>query len=354
MRVLEIMGSLHRGGAETMIMNYYRAFDKNLCQMDFVVHAEFENDYRKEAEALGARIIKLDRPGEVGIHKYISILVTAMRQNGPYDAVHIHTNYQAFLGIIAAHRAGINNILVHSHTTKFTSMQIIINRLIMKLYGVKRLSCGERAGKAFFGNAKYQIINNAVDARKFRNVNEEKCAQMRKELFGDHMVIGNLGRLHPQKNHTFMLDVMEQLVKKNSNIILALYGEGEKESEIKGLVAEKKLASNVLFMGVTNDVVSAYHMFDLFILPSLWEGFPVTLVEAQLSGVPSLASDCVSHECDLDIGLLEFLPLDKDVWVNVIWDSLNKKNGVLSETEKIDNYDVNIQWKKLFEAYKTA
>ena len=151
-----------------------------------------------------------------------------------------------------------------------------------------------------------------------------------------------------------MLDVMEQLVKKNPNIILALYGEGEKESEIKGLVADKKLASNVLFMGVTNDVVSAYHMFDLFILPSLWEGFPVTLVEAQLSGVPSLASDCVSNECDLDIGLLEFLPLDKDVWVNVILDSLDKKNGALDVTKKIDNYDVNIQWKKLYEVYKTA
>lgn len=353
MRVLEIMGSLHRGGAETMIMNYYRAFDKKLCQMDFVVHAEFENDYCKEAEGLGARIIHLDRPGEVGIHKYISALVAAMRQNGPYDAVHIHTNYQAFLGVIAAHRAGINNILVHSHTTKFTSMQIIINRLIMQIYGVKRLSCGERAAKAFFGNAKYQIINNAIDARKFRNVDEEKCIQLRKKLFGDHIVIGNLGRLHPPKNHAFMLDVMEQLVKKNPSIILALYGEGEKEYEIKKLVADKKLASNVFFMGVTNDVVSTYHTFDLFILPSLWEGFPVTLVEAQISGVPSLASNCVSNECDLGIGLLEYLPLDKDAWVNAILDLLDKKNETLGDTEKIDNYDVNTQWKKLYEAYKT-
>lgn len=354
MRVLEIMGSLHRGGAETMIMNYYRAFDKNLCQMDFVVHAEFENDYRNEAKKLGARIIILERPGKVGIHKYISALVAAIHQNGPYNAVHIHTNYQAFLGIIAAHRAGIRNILVHSHTTKFTNTQIFVNRLIMKIYGVKRLSCGERAGKAFFGNAKYEIINNAIDVRKFRDADRDKCIQMRKKLFGNHLVIGNLGRFHPQKNHPFMLEVMEQLVKKHPNIVLALYGEGEKENEIKELVAEKKLDYNVLFMGVTNDAVSVYQMFDMFILPSLYEGFPVTLVEAQLSGVPSLASDYVSKECDLNLELLEFLPLDEDIWAKTILSSLNKKNDALNAKEKIDAYDVNIQWKKLYDAYKMA
>lgn len=355
MRVLEILGSLHRGGAETMIMNYYRAFDKTLCQMDFVIHAEFENDYREEAKQLGARIFLLDRPGKIGSKRYIKELYDLIRTTGPYDAIHIHTNYQAFLSIIAAKRAKIKKIIVHSHSTKFPHGTVILNRVVMDFIPVKRLSCGEAAGKAFFGKHHFTIINNAINIEQFEKKSNYNYDDLKKKLFGEKYVIGHIGRFTPQKNHNFLIDLIEKLREKDSNYILVLYGEGKSEQEIKKKVKEKKLEKNVKFMGVTKDAATAYRLFDIFVLPSLYEGFPVTLVESQLSETKSLASNRISQECNLNMGLLEFLPLDVDVWANTIEsyrNSVNKDIHVYKQNNRIDEYDINKQWKKLYNIYK--
>lgn len=351
MRILEIMGSLHRGGAETMIMNYYRAFDKEKCQMDFVIHAKFENDYRDEAIHLGAKIIELKRPGELGAIKYIAELSKKIKENGPYKAVHIHTNHQAFLSVIAAHRAGVQNIIVHSHNTYFDQKYIVINRMIMQLYGVKKVSCGIAAGEAFFGKSDYTIINNAIDTNKFRAVSEEQCLAVKKKLFGDAIVVGHIGRMTKQKNHDFIIKLMEKLILYNDNIIVACYGEGEDEDRIRSVIQSKGLEKHIRLMGVTNDVITAYHMFDVFILPSLWEGFPVTLVESQLAGVYSLTSDKVSTECDLNIGKLKYLPLEVETWVEAILNTIQDKHSESDNQEVLDAYNVEIQWKKLYEIY---
>ena len=354
MRVLQILGSLHRGGAETMVMNYYRAFDKSLCQMDFVIHKEFDNDYRAEAMSYGAKIILLDRPGEVGAPKYINQLSRAIKENGPYDAAHIHTNYQAFLAILAAKKAGIKKIFVHSHNTVFPKKYLPVNRLAMLLCGVRRIGCGEVAGKAFFGKRKFTVVNNAIDVSKFRNAHNTDYAEVKKQRFGDRVVMGHLGRFHSQKNHVFLVELMKKIVSENKNIVLALYGEGDREQEIRELVQKEGLGDNILFMGTTNDAVTAYKTFDIFVLPSLYEGFPVTLVEAQLSGLRTLASNKISRECDLRLGLIEFLPLDTYVWADKIKNLLERDapSAMPILDEVIDEYDVNIQWKKLYEIYK--
>lgn len=350
MKVLEIMGSLHRGGAETMIMNYYRAFDKTKCQMDFVIHAEFEDDYRTEAQALGANIFLLERPGKVGVIRYIYSLKQLIKNSGPYDAIHIHTNHQAFMAVIAGHRAGIKNVIVHSHNTSFGKKYLIINRLVMQLYNVKKIACGIAAGDAFFGKNNYIVLNNAIDLGKFRDINQKKCLEKKHEMFGSAFVIGNLGRLTKQKNHEFIIDLAKQISNSRNDIVFACYGEGEDEEKLNKIVADKNV-NNIRFMGVTRDVITAYHMFDLFILPSLWEGFPVTLVESQLAGVYSLTSDKVSNECDMHIDMLKYLPLNLDTWENEIYENLQKPHGDLSVDKALDAYDVNIQWKKLYQIY---
>lgn len=354
MRVLEIMGSLHRGGAETMIMNYYRAFDKRLCQMDFVIHARFPEDYCEEASSMGAKIILLDRPGKVGASRYIKELTNAIKSNGPYNAVHIHTGTQAFMGIIAARRAGIKKIIVHSHSTTDAKSKILFNRLVMDFIPVIRLSCGKAAGRALYGNHKFIIINNAINVDKFKGTDKVDYEALKKKLYGNKFVIGHIGRFHPAKNHDFLLDIMAIMKKRKRDVILLLYGEGERESEIRQKVKERGLIDVIKFMGVTNDVVTAYHTFDAFVLPSVYEGFPVTLVESQLSGIHSFASDAVSKECDLELGLLKFLPLDPEVWIdNLIQCSEEKKSSsdITIEKKIISKYDVNVQWKKLYRIY---
>lgn len=351
MRVLEILGSLHRGGAETMIMNYYRAFDKKQCQMDFIIHAQFDNDYCEEAASMGAKIIMLDRPGQVGAAKYIMEMCLVIKNNGPYDAVHIHTNYQAFLSIIAARMAGIKRIIVHSHTTKFSHKQILINRAVMKLFKVTRVACGTAAGQAFFGK-NYVIVNNAIDASRFKRANEKDVLIKKQNEFGNKYVIGHLGSFTTPKNHEFIIEIAKELLKYQSNFVIALYGNGELEGVIKDKVEKEGLQNVILFKGVTVDAPSTYRMFDVFILPSLYEGFPVTLVESQLSDVMSLASTSVSKECDLHIGKLEYIELNAKTWairINEIFK--NEKRNSDNECN-VDDYDVNIQWHKLYLLYK--
>lgn len=357
MRVLEILGSLHKGGAETMVMNYYRAFDKNLCQMDFVIHAEYESDYREEAKRLGARIFLLDRPGKIGSKRYIKELTKLIQDTGPYEAVHIHTNYQAFLSIIAAKKANVKKIIVHSHNTIFPRGTVIVNRLVMDLIPVKRLSCGEAAGKAFFGRHKFTIINNAINVKQFEKKSNYDYVKLKKELFGDKFVIGHIGRFTKQKNHSFLIELIDSLKDNLPNAVLVLYGEGELEEEIKKKVKDKNLENYIKFMGVTSDTATVYRLFDIFLLPSLWEGFPVTLVEAQITGTKAFASNKISRECDLKMGILEFLPLDIDTWIERIEEQFQykRKDVSLAKHQKnIDQYDIDKQWKKLYAVYKNS
>ena len=347
MRVLEVMGSLHKGGAETMIMNYYRAFDKEQCQMDFVVHAEFEDDYRAEAKAMGANIIVLPTPGSIGMIRYIRMLRKAIKANGPYDAVHMHTDTQGFMGVIAAREAGVKRVVVHSHNTRFNKMRILVNRIVCRLGKTVCVACGEKAGEEFFGKQKFVVINNAINVSKFSSNGEKKEDTETK-------VIGHLGRFHPQKNHPFIIALAECLKKRKVDVQIQLYGAGDTEQNIRQLAKERDVEDCVRFMGLTNNAAAAYRSFDLFILPSLYEGFPVTLVEAQLIGVTILAADTISRECDLELGLLSYLPLEVDVWADEICRRLqagNLKHCVLSP-EVIARYDVSVQWKRLLAIYQ--
>lgn len=353
MRVLEIMGSLHRGGAETMIMNYYRAFDKQLCQMDFVIHARFADDYCVEAENMGAHIIELERPGHIGAIRYIKSLRNAILENGPYEAIHIHTNHQAFLSVIAAKLAGMKKIVVHSHSAVFSKGSVLVNRMVMDLIPVIRIGCGEAAGKALFGFREFEVISNAINIDKFAGGIDKDYKIIKQERFGNKRVVGHIGRFSVQKNHEFIIEIAESMKKQNCNVVFALYGEGELEEEIRKEVIAKGLQDVVIFMGVTNDPVTAYHTFDIFILPSKWEGFPVTLVESQISGVMSLASDRIANECDLKAGLIDFIPLDASAWIKKMKTILEQpdteRKYVASEMTR--RFNIDEQWKKLYRIY---
>jgi len=335
-----------------MIVNYYRAFDKEICQMDFVVHAEFEGDYRDEVESMGARVYLLKRPGEVGALRYIRQLADTILAHGPFDAVHIHTNYQAFLAVIAAQRAGIGNIIVHSHTCRFKKYQLIINRLIFKRYRTKNAACGEAAGTAFFGRMPYVVLNNAIDAEKYIHADSAYAKKLREGKYGQTRLIGHLGRFTPPKNHEFLIAVVVELLKYRRDFKLLLYGSGEMEEAVRSRVRREGVEEFVEFCGVTKDPALAYKLMDLFVLPSLWEGFPVTLVESQASGVYSLASEKISRECDLHIGRLEYLALDERLWAQRI-DNLLKDTGTVGGVNgNLDDYDVKVQWKRLLDLYR--
>lgn len=171
-----------------------------------------------------------------------------------------------------------------------------------------------------FGGAPYQIINNAIDATAY-SFNPKKRIEMRHQLgLADKLIIGHVGRFNPQKNHPFLLDIFAALLKKEPSAILLLVGGGENMLKIQAKAHALGIAEHVRFLGVRSDVADLMQAMDVFVFPSLYEGLPVTMVEAQAAGLPCIISDKIPPECILTEGLVDVMPLSAspEIWAEKI------------------------------------
>lgn len=217
-----------------------------------------------------------------------------------YQIVHSHIDAMSYLPLLAAKKSGVPVRIAHSHSTsidrdfKYLLKQCF--RASLNRVATDCLACGKAAGRFLFGNRSFQIIPNAIEADKFL-YNPELRAQKRKELnIEQNFVVGHVGRFCYPKNHTFLIEIFEQIHKLDENAVLLLVGEGEKMEEIRQLVCQMGLDKNVKFLGNRNDVNELYQAMDVFVMPSLFEGVPLTGVEAQFSDLPCLFSDSVPQE----------------------------------------------------------
>ena len=192
--------------------------------------------------------------------------------------------------------------------------------MIVRKYFKKRMMphlthlfmCGEESGKWLYGEknkSRFIMLNNAIDAASY-TYDLSKREELRRQLgLADKLVIGHVGRFNPQKNHPFLLDIFAALLKKESNAVLLLVGGGVGMSKMQEKVQELGIAEHVRFLGVRSDVADLMQAMDVFVLPSLYEGLPVTMVEAQAAGLPCIISDKVPPECILTEGLVDVMPL---------------------------------------------
>ena len=187
-------------------------------------------------------------------------------------------------------------------------VKIFYKRLIPK-YATILMSCGKEAGEWMFNGEPYQLVNNAIGASAY-TYNPAKRAQMRQQLgLTSEFTVGHVGRFNPQKNHPFLLDIFAYLVKRLPNAILLLVGGGEDMPKIQAKAQSLGIVDHVRFLGVRSDVADLMQAMDVFVFPSLYEGLPVTMIEAQASGLPCLISDKVPKECILTEGLVEVVSL---------------------------------------------
>lgn len=357
MRVLQVLGSLGRAGAETMIVNYYRELVKKNCQFDFIVHSHVSNGYEKDIEKLGGKVIRLHRPGEIGLFRYIKEVRNAIREYGPYDAIHIHTNTQGFMPAFAAYREKIPVILVHSHSTNFSKVKVMINKIVGDFAKVKRLACGEEAGKALYGKRKFEVINNAIPIEHFYIDNDEIISQTKDNLgINNKFIIGHIGRFVEEKNHPFIIEVLASLLKRNKQLVLCFAGDGPLRFAVENKVKQLDIANQVVFLGVRNDMNIVYNMFDVLILPSTKEGLPLTVIEAQAAGKKCLCSDNITTECDMNLGLVEFASLNEKEWIKRLDKCIIERQTykpTFSEVKyKMHKYDIKSQADKLLLIYK--
>lgn len=302
-RVLHVNRSMHRGGIETFIMNLYRTMDRSEIQFDFLLN-QLDDDYKDEIERLGGRIYIIP-PRSKGVYKYYRNLDCFFEENAHrYNAIHLHVSSLSLISpLYYAKKYGINNRIIHSHSSNQsgTLHHILhnVNKLYIRILATDFFACSDRSKEWMY---KYtgrmdsvKIINNGIIANDFR-YNESVRTRTRRLLNIEvgECVLGLVANLIPVKNHRFLIDIFDefQLLIPNSKLIII--GEGKLRVRIEEQIKELGLSMKVLCLGKRSDIPDLLQAMDAFVMPSLWEGLPLSLVEAQAAGLPVFCSDTIS------------------------------------------------------------
>ena len=344
-RILQVFGGLNRGGAETMVMNLYRNIDRDKIQFDFVTHLDEKGDYEDEIEKMGGRIYHLPRYKVYNHLRYIKAWKNLLKNNN-FHAVHGHMNSTASIYLKISKECGIPTV-AHSHSTssgKGLKSKIIefYHREINSVSDYK-FACSKEAGYWLFGKeAQFLIMNNGIDTKKFK-FNEENRIRTRKDLGisnGDVVLI-HVGNYRPVKNHKFIVDIFNKLALEDERYKLVFVGSRVKENIHSRI--NKNVENKILFLGSRSDVDNLLMASDIFLLPSIYEGLPVSTIEAQTSGLKCLVSDNVSHECKLT-GNIEFLDINNiksiDIWISKILEYRSYLRIDMSQYVKNEGYDI--------------
>ncbi len=363
-RVLQVLGTLNLGGAESRVMDLYRNMDRSKIQFDFLIHSNEKQHFQEEVEALGGKIYRLPRFKVYNYVSYYKAVKRFFREHSEIKAVHGHMTSTASIYLSVAKKCGIPMTIAHARSAGVD--QGIKGKITVFLRrNLKRqvdycFTCSALAGEAVFGKeameeGRVRTIPNAIEASKytFDSVIREK---IRKELkIEDKFVIGHVGRFDFMKNHKFLLDVFEKIEKENKNTVLMLLGDGPMRTEIEALAKEKGLADKVLFMGRRKNISDYFQAMDYFVFPSLFEGLPGTVVEAQAAGVRCLIADTITEEVAFS-SLVTRFSLDKtaEEWAEfVLKTNEYKRENTLQMIEDAD-FDVKKQIENMTAFYKTA
>ncbi|WHY61128.1 glycosyltransferase family 1 protein [Cytobacillus firmus] len=337
-RILHIVSSMGRGGAESLIMNIYRMIDRSEIQFDFITHSKGEEDYDEEIKLMGGRIYRIASLGSSGPINYMKSLVKIMSANN-YAAIHAHTDYQSGFPALAAKLCGISTRICHSHSnnwlknSSFKEMFVLRGlQTMIKLSATKYCSCSEEAAKFLFGKknvSKVQILKNGINVNEYTNIGTSSRIQVLEELHLPETakLIGHVGRFSESKNHIFILKVLKKLLETDPSFIALLIGEGPLRKVIEEKAERMGLSENIKFLGVRTDIPRLMKSFDIFFFPSLFEGFGIVMLEAQSTGTPCIASSSVPKSTDMELGLVQYLDLgdNLDSWVDAVKETVKAK-----------------------------
>lgn len=308
-RVAQIIGKMQAGGVESVVFNYYRAIDKTRIQFDFFFDGDSSVEPPMELINTGARFFKL--PPYQQIWRYLPALYSLLKKNR-YTIVHSHLNTLSVFPLAAAKAAGIPVRIAHNHSVpdsedwKRAGMKQVL-RCFSKIFSTDYFACSEKAGRWLFGDKAFldgriKIIKNAVDFDKFQ-VEQSKCLMIKDKLnIEGNFIVGHVGRFTYAKNHKFILEIFQNIALVDPNAKLLLVGDGELRNEIENEVERLKLGDHVIITGSTQHPEDYYAVMNVIILPSFFEGLPVTAIEAQVSGVPIVVSEAVPKDAMISDG----------------------------------------------------
>lgn len=352
-RVAHIMGKMAGGGVESVVMNYYRHINHDCVQFDFIIDSDSTVVPIEEIEGLGGHLFEVPPYQHLG--KYQKALGELLVQNA-YPIVHSHINTLSVFPLRVAEKVGVPVRIAHSHATmgrgeaKRNLVKMAL-RPFANIYPTDRAACSRYAGEWLFGKgADFTVIPNAVELGRFR-FDSVARKEMRAEWGAGEgcCVVGNLGRMESTKNQAFLIDAFARMHAEHPDSMLVIAGCGSLRGPLEEKARDMGLSGCVRFLGQVGDVSRLYQGMDVFALPSLYEGFGMALLEAQVAGVPSVVSDRVSPEVVLTDGC-RLLPLEggADAWAREIWAQFGRREPASGAFER---FDIESASKKLEDFY---
>lgn len=343
--ILQVVDNISAdSGVSSVIMNLYRNIDKSKIQFDFLVCKEERNrgkSYEKEIYEHGGNVYYFGSPLSLKtLFKSSANAKEFFKINGDkYDAVHLHTPTIALFTLRYARQYGIKSRIVHSHSTMTSKnkLKAFVNKILIACipyYANFFWTCSTEAanflyGKNFCKDHNIELIYNAVNADFYQFSSERRKRERERLGIKDEKVIVHISNFSPIKNHQFLIQIIDNIYKKNCNIKFIFVGDGSTRQQFQKSIVERGLSQSCIFTGRMEDVSNILFASDLLVLPSIKEGLPVTVIEAQASGLRCVVSDSITRECN--VSDIIYLPLESSIWTSTL---LNVKQ--VSSEERIE------------------
>lgn len=350
-----------RNGITSVIFNLLESIPKVDLQIRYVAKNQPDEEYRQRIERLGGELVVIPREIKHPL-RYVRQLAKAARG---CDAIHAHGNSATLvLEMMAAKMAGVPLRIAHSHSSSCSMLMIhkVMGPLFRRLCN-GRLACSKVAGKWLFGKRQFDVVNNGVNTETFK-FDAEKRASIRKELGlqDSEILVGHVGNFNYAKNHPFICDVFAAYHKLNPNSRLILIGAGETMVDFKSRISSAGIEESVIFTGSVPNAADYISAIDVILMPSIYEGLPLTLVEEQANGLNCLVSDAITRDADLT-GNLHYMSLDKgaEEWAKRLsqlaektkTESRKKTSAEAIERIKAGGFDIRTEAANLLSYYHT-
>lgn len=357
MNILIIMNSINvklGGGIIQVILNYKEALEKQKVNVTYAINCAKGTEIPELLTSKYSKFVELPNKKK-NIFKYCLKISKLLYQND-FDVIHVHGNSaNMLLELGLAKVFGVKTRIAHSHnsTCKYPLFNKLIQPIFRKTY-TKGIACSTLAGEWLFGKNNFNILNNSIKIDNFlfsNNVREQY--RKRLNIDNDTIVMGHVGNINEQKNHEFLIEIFKKFHKQVPNSILILIGDGHLRNKIEENIKLNGIEDFVKILGMRTDVNCWFQAMDIFVFPSKWEGFGIVLLEAQVAGLPVVASNVIPEAAIINDNVhvldLKFNTLDD--WLIRIKQSIAEKKDRKIDRKKFEEYDIDMQSKKLLHYY---
>lgn len=334
MKVLHVVGAMNRGGVESWLMHVLRNVDKSRYKIDFLVHVADPGLFDDEIRSQGSKITSCAYVKNPILYAWLLFRYLTSSENR-YDIIHSHVHGFSGWVLMVGAFAGVPIRIAHSHSdlrfqdrndSLFRYIYKLIVRWLISIFATHRIAVSENAAVSLFGKnwrRKSTVMYCGIDLNPFAVVPPDADFRASFGIDGGDVVIGHVGRMEQPKNHMFLLDVFKEALSRDRRCRLLLVGDGSLRCSVEDYARKIGVASRVIFAGSRDDVPRILQSaMNIFVFPSLWEGLPLTLIEAQAAGLRCIVSESVTPEVSL--GGCTYLPLSIGAggWADVLFKNI--------------------------------